>query len=110
MIDYSQPKILASKEAQQCLMKKRYQLRVRSLNKWVDLIRKKKGDQYSIPYFDPNDGGVKASVLFLLEAPGRQARGSGFISRNNHDGTAANMLEFLSDFSRHQTVLWNVIP
>jgi hypothetical protein len=47
-----------------------------------------------VPDFDPLDGGVNAQVLFLLEKPGPMAAedgkraGSGFISRDNDDGTA----------------------
>src|SRR5690242_12415653 len=51
-----------------------------------------------VPEFDPLDGGVDARVLFLLEKPGPMTAdgsrfsgrsGSGFISRNNDDPTAA---------------------
>jgi hypothetical protein len=52
------------------------------------------GPDHAIPYFDPLDGGVGASVLFLLEAPGPRAVASGFISRDNPDETAKNFHEF----------------
>jgi hypothetical protein len=42
-----------------------------------------------IPDFDPLDGGVQSRVLYL-EAPGRRAIDSGFVSRNNPDETAKN--------------------
>lgn len=65
-----------------------------------------------MPYFDPCDGGVQAKVLFLLEAPGPQAVGSAFISRNNPDPTARNMCELLHEagISRVDTVAWNIVP
>ena len=50
----------------------------------------------TVPDFDPHDGGVEARALFLLEAPGRQAVATGFISRNNPDPTARNMCQLLA--------------
>ena len=45
------------------------------------------------PDFDPADGGVHADILFLFEKPGPKTSisggGSGFISRDNDDLTAA---------------------
>ncbi len=111
--DFSIPKVLADEKTRVLLREKRYQRNVSPLNKWVDrCVQNKNGRKYNIPYFDPNDGGINATALFLLEAPGRQATGSGFISRNNNDGTAANMLAFLqkSGFKREETILWNVVP
>ncbi len=46
------------------------------------------------PAFDPTDAGTDARVLFVLEAPGPKAatgKGSGFISADNNDQTAANL-------------------
>jgi hypothetical protein len=57
-----------------------------------------------VPEFDPLDGGVHARVLFLFEKPGPMTAdgssfhgraGSGFISRNNDDPTAAATMEFM---------------
>lgn len=45
------------------------------------------------PAFDPTDAGTEARVLFVLEAPGPRAnaeKGSGFLSADNNDQTAAN--------------------
>ncbi len=55
---------------------------------------------------------MNARALLLLEAPGPQAVGSAFISRNNPDPTARNMNELLRDagIPRHDTVLWNIVP
>jgi len=74
-----------------------------------------------VPEFDPLDGGVDARVLFLLEKPGRKTvdggsisgrSGSGFISRNNDDPTAAAAIDFMqkAGIPRKLTISWNVIP
>lgn len=79
----------------------------------VEYLKRVKSDcGHDIPYFDPCDGGVNATVLFLLEAPGRRAVGSTFISRNNPDQTASNMNELLmkAGIPRAITLLWNIVP
>jgi hypothetical protein len=43
---------------------------VSSLNHFVQRMRRVRGLDDEIPYFDPADGGNAASCLFLLEAPG----------------------------------------
>ena len=65
-----------------------------------------------LPCFDPCDGGASAKVLFLLEAPGRKAVVSTFISRNNPDPTARNMCDLFQEagISRSDTVIWNIVP
>lgn len=69
-----------------------------------------------VPDFDPLDGGKDARVLFLFEKPGpktsKAGGGSGFISRNNDDPTAATTLRFMQEANipRKLTVIWNVIP
>jgi hypothetical protein len=69
-----------------------------------------------VPSFDPLDGGVNARVLFLLEKPGpktsRNGSGSGFISRDNNDQSAAHSFVFHHDsgLDRRETLLWNLIP
>lgn len=70
------------------------------------------GDDVTVPDFDPRDGGVEARCLFLLESPGRRARHSGFISRNNPDPTARNWLTFneAAGIERTMTAMWNVVP
>jgi uracil-DNA glycosylase len=65
------------------------------LTEYVTYLRTSSEDSRKIPDFDPLDGGTKASVLFLLEAPGRKAVASGFISRDNPDPTARNMTQLL---------------
>ena len=77
-------------------------------------------EEWEVPDFDPRDGGVKARALFLFEKPGPMTAekgtgkrsGSGFISRDNDDRTAAAIFDFMhrADIPREQTILWNVIP
>ncbi len=77
-------------------------------------------DSSEYPYFDPADGGVGATILFLLEKPGPMTvqtgrglrRGSGFISRDNDDPTAEASFRFYQEagVDRTQSVVWNVIP
>ena len=85
---------------------------VRPLTCFVDTIREETGYGTAIPYFDPADGGVKALCLFLLEAPGPKAVGSGFISRNNPDERAKNFFYLNEDAGLHRelTVSWNIVP
>jgi hypothetical protein len=71
-----------------------------------------------VPDFDPFDGGIEARVLFLFEKPGPMTakdgkrKGSGFISRNNDDPSAAAAFDFWirAGLPRQETVSWNVIP
>ena len=87
---------------------------IEPLAKYAAELRKRKVGEIPIevPDFDPLDGGIKARVLFLLEKPGPMAGGSGFISRNNDDPTAANILKFMqqAEIPRKLTIIWNVIP
>lgn len=67
-----------------------------------------------VPYFDPDDGGVEAQVLFLFEAPGPStgSEGSDFISRDNDDSSAANFFRYNREvgLERKKTVSWNTVP
>lgn len=66
----------------------------------------------NIPMFDPCDGGINARVLIFLEAPGRKAVSSQFVSRNNPDKTASKLNELLENagINRKDTILWNIVP
>ena len=66
----------------------------------------------AVPMVDPLDGGVNARLLILLETPGPRVLGTGFVSRDNPDGTAANMFRFLdrASIDRSDTVIWNIVP
>ena len=93
-----------------------YSLNVATLNKWVCDLRNRLGPDAIVPWFDPQDGGSEAKILWLLEAPGpkatRKRGGSGFISCNNNDGTAQNSWETREEagVSRKLVVHWNAIP
>ncbi|MCJ2036619.1 uracil-DNA glycosylase [Methylobacterium sp. J-068] len=65
-----------------------------------------------VPDPDPLDGGVGARLLLLLETPGPSIRGTGFVSRDNPTGTAANLFRFLAEsgIPRRDTLIWNTIP
>ena len=82
------------------------------LEAFAERIRAARPNQETVPSFDPCDGGSEARVLLLLEAPGLKAVQSGFVSRNNPDPTARNMLEALqeADLARVDTALWNIVP
>jgi uracil-DNA glycosylase len=90
--------------------------RVTTLNNWVRKLRNRLGSNAIIPFFDPQDGGCEARILWLLEAPGpkatRERGGSGFISCNNNDGAAQNTWETRNEagVSRLLVAHWNVIP
>jgi hypothetical protein len=66
----------------------------------------------TVPVVDPLDGGVNARLLILLETPGPRVLGTGFVSRDNPSGTAANMFRFLTNagIARDDTVIWNIVP
>lgn len=82
------------------------------LNAFTAALRDRLGADYKIPAFDPNNGGVDARALFLLEAPGPKAVVTGHISQDNPDPSARNMTRLLAEagFDRREVVLWNVVP
>lgn len=60
-------------------------------------------------------GGVAAQVVLLLEVPGPRSvepRGSGIISANNNDDTAANLFRLREEahLRRDRIVAWNIVP
>ena len=69
-------------------------------------------DHLDVPNVDPNDDGVDARLLVLLELPGPRAVGTGFVSRDNPDPSARNIGRLLDDagFTRGEVLLWNVVP
>jgi uracil-DNA glycosylase len=78
----------------------------------MDLVYSLRAGGFPTPNVDPNDGGVNARALFLLESPGLRAVGTGYISQDNPDDSAANMRQALraAGFNRSDVVLWNVVP
>lgn len=90
---------------------------VAPLVNYVDRLRS--ANEAEFPDFDPADGGVGASMLFLFEKPGPMTSaaksgraGSGFISRDNDDPTAEATFDFMNQagIAREETAIWNVIP
>lgn len=74
---------------------------VAPLNRLVEEINAGR-EAHLAPWFDPDRGGTSARVLFLLEKPGRRAtsaRGSGFISADNNDDTAATFFRLRDEAS-----------
>jgi hypothetical protein len=106
------PRLLRDPEALASRLGEIEQAHIAPLTAFVRRLRERAGPQASIPFFDPWDGGVGAEVLLLLEAPGPQARNSGFVSRNNPDVTASNLFELTKEanIARTRTILWNVVP
>ncbi len=74
--------------------------------------RRRGGSGAGGPDFDPDDGGVAARVLLLLERPGRAVGERGFVSRDNATPTARNIRRFCDEagLARCSTVIWNVVP
>lgn len=87
------------------------QAHVANLQGLVDSIRLADQRRH-VPTIDPLDGGVTADVLLLLEAPGKRAVETGFVSRDNPDPTADNLRRFLEQagIGRRRTVVWNAVP
>ena len=65
-----------------------------------------------VPDPDPLDGGIRARLLLLLETPGPGIARTGFVSRDNPTGTAANLWRFLGEagIARRDTLIWNAVP
>ena len=85
---------------------------IERLTSFVESLRVERGPGFIVPDFDPEDGGVNAKILFLLETPGKKAVESGFVSRNNPDDTAKNffVLNERAGIPRSLTVSWNIVP
>ncbi len=90
--------------------------RAELLRDWVQRFQATVGALVPLP--DPADGGDRSRVLVLLEAPGpatnpREERpGSGFISIDNDDGTAANTWELRrqAGLTSGLALHWNIVP
>lgn len=106
------PKLLGDTAAVAARLQQLRDPHVASLTAFVEELRREAGSGAEIPYFDPWDGGVEATILFLLEAPGPKAVRTGFVSRNNPDETAKNFYELSLDagIDRKKTIIWNAVP
>ncbi len=106
------PRTLANPEM---LRQRKEMLKLPHIVPLTEYVRELRAEGFGdVPYFDPMDGGTKATFLFLLEKPGRKASSfwSGFISRDNNDSTAENTYNFMKEarIDRATTCLWNTIP
>ncbi|GJE69334.1 uracil-DNA glycosylase [Methylorubrum podarium] len=83
---------------------------VRPLRSLAQRIAAESGAE--VPDPDPLDGGVEARLLLLLETPGPSIGRTGFVSRDNATGTAANLFRFLNEagIARRDTLIWNAVP
>lgn len=89
----------------------RFAPHIAPINEFVDRLRV----QAWAPYVAPIHGGIDARVLTLLRDPGpatQDTLGSGFLSIENDDPTAARLNELLvsAGLSASDTVLWNAYP
>lgn len=106
------PKLFKEKSAVTARLLELEEPHIVSLTKFVKDLRGTKGNGFSIPHFDPWDGGINAELLYLLEAPGPKARDSGFVSLNNFDETAKNFFELnaKAGVARKRIAIWNIVP
>jgi hypothetical protein len=111
MFDMDEPKSLRFEHVRQERLSGLHAPHIAPLTRYVEELRQQKGEGYEIPHFDPHDGGVHAKVLLLLEAPGPQAKGSGFVSSDNADETAKNIWTMTRavGLDRSDCLLWNSV-
>ena len=105
-------KLLGDPDARAVRLRQLQEPHIAPLTAFVESLRAEAGPDATIPYFDPWDGGVQAEILFLLEAPGRKAVDSSFVSRNNPDVTAKNFFELnlTAGIPRKRSIIWNSVP
>ncbi|MFC7405726.1 uracil-DNA glycosylase [Georgenia alba] len=101
---HGDPGFLAAKQA------RLWEPHIAPINEFVHQIGKQVGAP--VPYVDPDSGGIRSRVLFLLESPGPKAVTSGMISVDNNDETAKNMWVAYRDsgLPRNQGLHWNAVP
>ena len=89
---------------------------VAPLNSLADRIADAVGLPHGhVPYVDPDQGGINARVLVLLDNPSTNAEagtGSGLLSLDNNDRTARNCRKAYdrAGISWGDVVHWNVVP
>jgi len=110
-----QPKAHYNRDVVEDKERRVHEPHVAPLTRLVEEINE--GRAHRAPWFAPDGGGTNARVLFLHENPGRRATserksGSGFISADNNDGTAADFFRIRDQagLPRDQLVAWNVVP
>lgn len=87
---------------------------VAPLNALVDTWRSQ-APELLVPRFDPDDGGVNARVLILMESPAPstvRAGGTGFCSEDNPDRSneLLSRLRAAAGVPRSACLKWNVVP
>ena len=87
---------------------------VSAINKLCDQLMVEQPG-YSVPYIAPHYGASTAVILALSSNPGPQAggaKGSGMLSRENNDGSAARMGDIYESvgLTDDQIVPWNAYP
>ena len=80
------------------------------LTRLGDEVHRATGEE--VPYFDPDDGGKVARVLFLFRHPGPTVRTTKFISRENctynpRDQSAKNFIEANDKASKRALSLYD---
>ena len=93
------------------------QAHMRPLAEFAQRLRDKAGVEFGIPpdyvpNFDPDNGGVLARALFLMEAPGPGAVKSRIVSPSNNDQTAKNLKRLFDNagIAPGEIILWNIVP
>lgn len=116
------PKLFADPAAVRAREARLHEPHVAELTRLVERIRLARGEGNSVPWFDPESGGRHAEVLLLFEAPGARAvgsgpvrpnrPGSGFISPDNNDDSAAAVFELENEagLPRDRALHWNIVP
>lgn len=116
------PKLFADPDAVRAREARLHEPHIAELTELVERIRLARGGASSVPWFDPDSGGRDAEVLLLFEAPGARAvgpgairptrPGSGFISPDNNDDSAAAVFELEREagLRRERLLHWNVVP
>lgn len=119
---HSAPKLFADPAAVRAREARLSEPHIAGLTALVERIRATRGGGNSVPWFDPDSGGVHAQVLLLFEAPGARAvgpgavrpsrPGSGFISPDNNDDSAAAVFELEREagLPRRLVLHWNIVP
>jgi hypothetical protein len=118
----SAPKLFADATAIRGREARLHEPHIVDLTQLVERIRSARGGGNSVPWFDPESGGRHAEVLLLFEAPGARAvgagpvrptrPGSGFISPDNNDESAAAVFELEREagLPRDRLLHWNIVP
>ena len=85
---------------------------IRPLTRFREQLLKRLPSPAFVPNFDPVDAGIDASLLLLLETPGRVPRETLFTSLDNPSGTSKNLVAMLAEaqLPRHGVLMWNLVP